>query len=122
MPSPRVIGAWCLHTISQPWPLIGIIWGGGGGQAFKKTHTKKLGPNSTPRDFDVICLGADNTKNFKVSPGDSKMQLRTTDSELVDFELYFQYNRAFKAIPRIGDLTPGSSVLHLGRWHPASER
>lgn len=35
---------------------------------------------------------------FKDSPGESKVQLRITDSELVDFELCFQDNRAFKVI------------------------
>lgn len=102
MPSPRVIGAWCLHTILGVVLNLGHSLEStrvGEGNKFKKNHTqKKLGLSSTPREFDVICLGADNTKNFKVSPGDSKMQLRTTDSELVDFELYFQDNRAFKAI------------------------
>lgn len=68
----------------------------GVGKGVSSEKTRGLSP--TPREFDGICLGADGTKSFKVSPGDSKMQLRTTDSELGDSELCFQDNRAFKAI------------------------
>lgn len=61
----------------------------------RSENTRGLSP--TPREFDGICLGADSTKSFKVSPGDAKMQLRATDSELGDSELCFQDNRAFRA-------------------------
>lgn len=47
--------------------------------------------------------------------------MQLSNSEIVDFELCFQDNKAFKVILRVG-IRLQAALLHRGRWHQAGKR
>lgn len=81
MAPPRVPGDWCFHTVPADTLNLGQSLqspGCGDGTGDQKL----LGLNPTSGFDDVWHLPA--CESFKVSPEGSKMQLRTTDLELVE--------------------------------------
>lgn len=76
-----VTGDWCFHTVPADILNLGqSLQSPGCGDG--KGEQKLLGLNPTNEFDDGGQLPG--CESFKVSPGDSKMQLKTTDSELVE--------------------------------------